>query len=148
MEARQLREFADRMHVALVGVLGDPVQRGIYPADVLEARLADLGARSGHPPRDVAIRSDQGSRSQLPRRRSPPPYYGREDVGLTSAREPFGQAEDVRLQEWSAPRLDARGLHRLPDLRRGERHVDVPDPEVDQGIDHGVHIRRRRADRG
>lgn len=49
MEHPRFRDFADRHQLALVGVLGDPVQRGIYPAEMLESLLTDLGTPAGHP---------------------------------------------------------------------------------------------------
>jgi hypothetical protein len=49
MEHELFRRFADRHGVALVGVLGDPIQRGIYPAEALESLLSDVGRKVGEP---------------------------------------------------------------------------------------------------
>lgn len=49
MEHPLLRQFADRHGIALVGVLGDPIQRGIYPAAALDTLLAAVGKEVGHP---------------------------------------------------------------------------------------------------
>ena len=49
MEHRMLRDFADRQQMALIGVLGNPIQRGIYPASTLDAILVDIGAKVNHP---------------------------------------------------------------------------------------------------
>lgn len=38
-----LRDFAQRNGVALIGVLGDPMQRGFYPVDLLDPYLRQLG---------------------------------------------------------------------------------------------------------
>src|SRR6266851_3534362 len=43
-------------------------------------------------------------------------------------------------------RVGAGGLNRGPDLGRGQRHVEVRDPERRQGVEHGMHDRRRGAD--
>lgn len=45
----KLRSFADKHGIALVGILGDPVQRGIYPVDLLDEHLTTLGDMIGHP---------------------------------------------------------------------------------------------------
>lgn len=45
----KLRSFADEHGIALVGILGDPVQRGLYPVDKLDEHIAALGERIGHP---------------------------------------------------------------------------------------------------
>ena len=49
MEHPLFRQFADRQGIALVGVLGDPIQRGIYPSAALVALLADVGKEVQHP---------------------------------------------------------------------------------------------------
>ena len=45
----QLRDFADRDGVALVSVLGNPVQRGFYPVSVIDADIQRLGQLLHHP---------------------------------------------------------------------------------------------------
>lgn len=45
----RLRAFAAKHGIALVGILGDPVQRGIYPVDKLDEHIARLGEMIGHP---------------------------------------------------------------------------------------------------
>jgi hypothetical protein len=49
MEHPLFREFADRHAMALVGVIGDPIQRGIFPAETLDALLTDVGTKAKHP---------------------------------------------------------------------------------------------------
>lgn len=49
MEHPLFRQFADRHGIALVGVIGDPVQRGMYPAEAFESLLAAAGNAAGHP---------------------------------------------------------------------------------------------------
>lgn len=49
MEQKVFREFAERHDMALVGVVGDPIQRGIFPADTLEDLVSEVGAKAGHP---------------------------------------------------------------------------------------------------
>ncbi|MCM2373630.1 carboxypeptidase regulatory-like domain-containing protein [Aporhodopirellula aestuarii] len=49
MEHDLVREFADRHHVALIGVLGNAIQRGIYPASALDSILVDIADRVNHP---------------------------------------------------------------------------------------------------
>jgi pimeloyl-ACP methyl ester carboxylesterase len=44
-----LRRFAAENAVALVGVEGQPVQRGCYPVELLDAPLERLGIELGHP---------------------------------------------------------------------------------------------------
>ena len=44
-----LREFADRNSVALVGLLGNPVQRGFYPVSIIDEDLKRLGHLLHHP---------------------------------------------------------------------------------------------------
>ena len=45
----RLRDFANRNGVALVGVKGNPVQRGFYPVDLLDEPIARLGQMLKHP---------------------------------------------------------------------------------------------------
>lgn len=45
MESCSTWEFADQNSLALVGVLGDPVQRGIYPNSFLDGMLAKIGGQ-------------------------------------------------------------------------------------------------------
>lgn len=45
----RLRAFADKHGIALVGILGDPVQRGISPVEKLDEHIARLGEMIGHP---------------------------------------------------------------------------------------------------
>ncbi|WP_144059477.1 carboxypeptidase-like regulatory domain-containing protein [Rhodopirellula sallentina] len=49
MESPLVRKFADRHRLALVGVLGDVIQRGIYPASALDSVLAQIAQRTQHP---------------------------------------------------------------------------------------------------
>lgn len=49
MEAPIIREFADKRGIALVGFLGDPMQRGFGPVDLMDGILARIGAKTGHP---------------------------------------------------------------------------------------------------
>lgn len=49
MEHKLLHAFADKHELALVGVLGDPIQCGMGPASKLEALLAKIGAKLNHP---------------------------------------------------------------------------------------------------
>lgn len=44
-----VREFADRHHLALIGVLGNAIQRGIFPASVLDEILVDIAQQVNHP---------------------------------------------------------------------------------------------------
>ena len=44
-----LRAFAKKHSVALIGMLGDPVQRGLYPVSVLDKHISKLGDMVGHP---------------------------------------------------------------------------------------------------
>jgi hypothetical protein len=44
-----LRSFAEQHRVALVGLMGPAVQRGIYPTNLLDAPLRELGRTVGHP---------------------------------------------------------------------------------------------------
>ncbi len=44
-----LRDFAARHSIALVGMLGDPVQRGFYPVSVIDEHLKKLGQMVNHP---------------------------------------------------------------------------------------------------
>jgi len=44
-----LRDFADRHGIALVGMLGDPVQRGFYPVGIIDEHLKKLGQMVNHP---------------------------------------------------------------------------------------------------
>lgn len=45
----KLREFADRNAIALVGLLGNPVQRGFYPVSVIDEDIQRLGDLLHHP---------------------------------------------------------------------------------------------------
>jgi hypothetical protein len=45
----RLRDFAHRNGVALVGVMGETLQRGFYPASLLDPYIARLGQMLGHP---------------------------------------------------------------------------------------------------
>ncbi|SMP71874.1 Dienelactone hydrolase [Neorhodopirellula lusitana] len=49
MEHPMVREFADRHRLALVGILGNAVQRGVYPASTLDGVLVDIGDHVNHP---------------------------------------------------------------------------------------------------
>lgn len=49
MEQRVFRDFADRHQMALVGVIGEPIQRGIFPAETLETLVGEIGAKANHP---------------------------------------------------------------------------------------------------
>ena len=49
MEHPLVRQFANRRGVALVGVLGNPIQRGIYPASTLDGILQEIGQKLNHP---------------------------------------------------------------------------------------------------
>lgn len=49
MEHRLLCEFADKHHMALIGVLGNPIQRGIYPASALDSIIEQIGDKVNHP---------------------------------------------------------------------------------------------------
>lgn len=44
-----LRKFAEKEKVALVGFLGDPVQRGVFPVSQLDPYIAKLAKLSKHP---------------------------------------------------------------------------------------------------
>ncbi len=44
-----LRDFAERHDIALVGILGDPLQRGFHPVDIIDEHLEKLGKMVGHP---------------------------------------------------------------------------------------------------
>ncbi|MCM2371806.1 hypothetical protein [Aporhodopirellula aestuarii] len=44
-----LKSFAEEEQVALIGMLGDPVQRGVASVDVLDEHLKRLAELSGHP---------------------------------------------------------------------------------------------------
>ena len=44
-----LRDFAKRHGIALVGILGDPVQRGFYPVSIIDEHLEKLGQMVNHP---------------------------------------------------------------------------------------------------
>jgi hypothetical protein len=45
----RLRAFADRHNIALVGILGNPVQRGCYPVSLLDEHIRKLGEMVHHP---------------------------------------------------------------------------------------------------
>lgn len=45
----RLRAFADRHEIALVGILGDPLQRGFHPVSVIDEPLERLGRMVNHP---------------------------------------------------------------------------------------------------
>lgn len=45
----RLRDFANRNAVALVGVKGNPVQRGFYPVSLIDGHVAKLGQMLKHP---------------------------------------------------------------------------------------------------
>jgi pimeloyl-ACP methyl ester carboxylesterase len=45
----RLRDFANRNGVALVSVLGNPVQRGFYPVSLIDGDIARLGQMLKHP---------------------------------------------------------------------------------------------------
>jgi len=49
IDAPVLRRFATQHDVALVGVFGDPIQRGCYPLELMDKHLARLGQMVGHP---------------------------------------------------------------------------------------------------
>ena len=49
IEHPKLREFADRDGIALVSVLGDPIQRGCYPVSAIDEDLNRLGQLLHHP---------------------------------------------------------------------------------------------------
>jgi hypothetical protein len=49
MEHKLFRKFADDHEIALVGFLGDPIQRGIGPAGKLEEMLGGFGGKLNHP---------------------------------------------------------------------------------------------------
>jgi pimeloyl-ACP methyl ester carboxylesterase len=44
-----LRKFAAKNDIALVGVIGDPIQRGCYPLELMDQHMARLGQIAGHP---------------------------------------------------------------------------------------------------
>jgi len=44
-----LHKFAEDEKVALVGLLGDPVQRGLFPVSLLDKHIKKLAVLSGHP---------------------------------------------------------------------------------------------------
>ncbi len=44
-----VRDFANRHTIALVGLLGDPVQRGFYPVSIIDEHLEKLGQMVNHP---------------------------------------------------------------------------------------------------
>ena len=49
MEDPIMRAFADKWGIALVEFLGNPMQRGFGPANLLEGILKKIGSRIGHP---------------------------------------------------------------------------------------------------
>jgi pimeloyl-ACP methyl ester carboxylesterase len=49
IEHPQLRDFADRDGVALVSVLGNPIQRGFYPVSAIDDDIRRLGQLLHHP---------------------------------------------------------------------------------------------------
>jgi hypothetical protein len=44
-----LRDFAGRHGIALVGILGDPLQRGFHPVSIIDEHLKKLGQMVNHP---------------------------------------------------------------------------------------------------
>lgn len=49
MEDPIMREFADNRGIALVGFLGDPMQRGFGPVNLMDEILARIGSKTEHP---------------------------------------------------------------------------------------------------
>ena len=49
IDSPTLRKFAEEEGVALVGFLGDPVQRGLFPVSLLDKHIKTLATLSGHP---------------------------------------------------------------------------------------------------
>lgn len=49
MEDPIIRKFADRRGIALVGFIGNPMQRGFGPANLMEGVLTRIGAKIEHP---------------------------------------------------------------------------------------------------
>ncbi|WP_145089583.1 carboxypeptidase-like regulatory domain-containing protein [Rosistilla carotiformis] len=49
IEHPMVRAFADRHRLALIGVLGNPIQRGIYPASALDTILGEIAREVNHP---------------------------------------------------------------------------------------------------
>ena len=45
----RLRDFAERHSIALVGLLGNPVQRGFYPVSVIDEDIKKIGGLLHHP---------------------------------------------------------------------------------------------------
>jgi hypothetical protein len=45
----ELRKIARELHLALFKFIGNPVQRGFWPKEMLYQRLGAMGARGGHP---------------------------------------------------------------------------------------------------
>jgi hypothetical protein len=45
----ELRKIARELHLGLFKFIGNPVQRGFWPKELLYERLAAMGARGGHP---------------------------------------------------------------------------------------------------
>ena len=56
-----------------------------------------------------------------------------------------GSGSECRIAELTASLLciSPGGANRSPDLGWGQRHVEVGDPERRQGVEHGMHDRRR-----
>ena len=49
MEDPIIREFADLQGIALVGFVGDPMQRGFGPVNLMDKILTRIGSKTGHP---------------------------------------------------------------------------------------------------
>lgn len=49
LESPVLRKFAEEEQVALVGMLGDPVQRGVADVSLIDEHIKKLAGMSGHP---------------------------------------------------------------------------------------------------
>lgn len=49
LESRNTWKFADKNSLALIGVIGNPIQRGIYPNSFLDDLIAKIGKKLKHP---------------------------------------------------------------------------------------------------
>lgn len=49
LESKKTWKFADKNDLALIGVIGNPIQRGIYPNSYLDGIIADIGKKYKHP---------------------------------------------------------------------------------------------------
>ena len=49
LESKKTWKFADKNDLALIGIVGNPIQRGIYPNSYLDGLMANIGKKLKHP---------------------------------------------------------------------------------------------------